>query len=353
MTDRTLLRNGRLTAAVNPVGAELCSLRNAADLEMLWQAGPEWPRHAPVLFPVIGRMADDILVHNGMRYPMPQHGFARDVEFARVAVSATSAHFRLTDTARTDRYFPFSFVLDVQFDLGGDELSVTYRIGNPSSEATLPASIGVHPAFRWPLHDGDAKGSYRLEFSDLESAPVRRVDNVLLRADDQPNPVQGSSLPLHPGLFRDGAVILDQLSSTAVRYQSDDGEGLTLSWSGFEQLAIWSPPDDTDLLCIEPWFGLPSPADFDGEYRSKPAQLHLGPGQEREFGLRISLSRKAPGPGARPKPVGPHAAPARDETDTQNEDVTDRPVVTRVESFPRQLPTVLGWSGQQLTGSRE
>jgi galactose mutarotase-like enzyme len=314
MIDRTLLSNGRITAAVNHLGAELCSLQNSEGREMLWQAGPAWPRHAPLLFPVIGRMVDDTLVHNGVRYPMPQHGFARDVEFARIGATATSVQFRLTDTTRTDRHFPFPFLLDVHYALDGDELAVTYRIGNPSREEALPASVGVHPAFRWPLRAGASKESYRLVFNDLESAPVRRVDNVLLRAGSHPTPVDGSTLRLNPGLFSDGAVILDQLSSTTVHYQSDDDEGLTLSWSGFEQLAIWAPPDGADLLCIEPWFGLPSPADFHGEYCSKPAQLHLGPGEEREFGLRISgFSRTAQSGSGPTQPAALHAAVARDE----------------------------------------
>ena len=49
--------NDRLGVAVAADGAELVSLRTAAGHELLWQAGPEWPRHAPVLFPIVGRLA--------------------------------------------------------------------------------------------------------------------------------------------------------------------------------------------------------------------------------------------------------------------------------------------------------
>ncbi|WP_368680680.1 aldose 1-epimerase family protein (plasmid) [Rhodococcus opacus] len=311
MTDRTLLRNGHISVAVNHLGAELCSLQTSAGRELLWQAGPAWPRHAPILFPVIGRLVDDTLVHNGVRYPMPQHGFARDHDFARIAATPTSAHFRLTDTPHTDRHFPFPFVLDVHYQLDDTALDIVYRLGNPSRHDVLPASIGVHPAFAWPLRDDAAKDSYRLEFGEPEPTPVRRVDQVLLRAEAQPTPVDGSTLHLTPDLFADGAIIFDRLSSTSLHYRSDHGDGVTLSWTGFEQLAIWSPPDGTDLICLEPWFGLPDPLDFAGEYRDKPAHVHLAPGEEREFRLRIAAT--SPTGQRRTTQSAPHPALAQTE----------------------------------------
>ena len=44
--------------------------------------GPAWPRHAPVLFPIVGRLAGDQLRHGGSAYRLTQHGFARDRVFA-------------------------------------------------------------------------------------------------------------------------------------------------------------------------------------------------------------------------------------------------------------------------------
>ena len=37
--------------------------------------------NAPVLFPIVGRLRDDTLVHQGRSYRMTQHGFARDRRF--------------------------------------------------------------------------------------------------------------------------------------------------------------------------------------------------------------------------------------------------------------------------------
>jgi galactose mutarotase-like enzyme len=79
--DRHELDNGRLSAVIKADGAELCSLRDADGVELLWQAGPVWPRHAPVLFPIVGRLKDDRLLHDGASHRMTQHGFARDRRF--------------------------------------------------------------------------------------------------------------------------------------------------------------------------------------------------------------------------------------------------------------------------------
>ncbi|WP_369406507.1 hypothetical protein [Lentilactobacillus kisonensis] len=40
-----------------------------------------WPKHAPILFPAIGRSNDDAYLINGHKYEMPQHGFVADFDF--------------------------------------------------------------------------------------------------------------------------------------------------------------------------------------------------------------------------------------------------------------------------------
>src|SRR6201985_979285 len=79
--DRHILRSGGLEATIKAHGAELCSLKDAQGIELIWQAGAAWPRHAPLLFPIVGRLKNDQLRHLGKNYPMTQHGFARDQRF--------------------------------------------------------------------------------------------------------------------------------------------------------------------------------------------------------------------------------------------------------------------------------
>ena len=65
-------------------GAELQSIRFEGR-EYLWQGDPAyWGRRAPILFPIVGKVAGDLLRVDGQSYPMKQHGFARDAEFVPV-----------------------------------------------------------------------------------------------------------------------------------------------------------------------------------------------------------------------------------------------------------------------------
>ena len=51
------LQNHLLTVRIEALGAQLCSVKNTAGQEYIWKADPAvWNRHAPLLFPVIGRL---------------------------------------------------------------------------------------------------------------------------------------------------------------------------------------------------------------------------------------------------------------------------------------------------------
>ena len=200
MQDRHVIQSGYLSAAIKAEGAELCSLCDATGEEMLWQALPAWPRHAPVLFPIVGRLKDDALHHNGRTYRLTQHGFARDHRFAWLNRTVSSCRLVLHDDAATRAVYPFAFRFEVAFALEDDALVNTFTIINTGREV-LPASVGAHPAFRWPLQDGIDKTAHVLEFEHPEPAPIRRLTGGLLGASE-PTPIKGSMLALDPGAVR-------------------------------------------------------------------------------------------------------------------------------------------------------
>jgi galactose mutarotase-like enzyme len=287
MMDRHVLSNGTLSATVKADGAELCSLRDAAGEEMLWQAGPVWPRHAPVLFPIVGRLKGDCLRHQGKSYHLPQHGFARDRRFAWLNRTATTCRLVLHEDAGTRASYPFAFRLEIAFTLDDDALETAFTVANPGREV-LPASVGAHPGFIWPLVEGLDKAEHVLEFAEPETAPVRRLDGGLLKAEPEPTPIAGPTLALDPALFAADAVILDRPASRSIRYTAHGAPAIEVAWEGFEQLGIWSR-DGGDFLCIEPWHGMASPVEFEGEFRDKPGLLLIQPGERRTLSMRIRL----------------------------------------------------------------
>ena len=288
MSDDThSFRSGSLAATVKAHGAELCSLKD--DLtEFVWQAGPEWPRHAPLLFPIVGRLAGDELRHRGKAYRMTQHGFARDSRFAWAERGESRCALVLEDNETTRALYPFAFRLTAIYALDDAGLDLTLTIANTGKE-TLPASIGGHPAFNWPLQPGQTKESYALTFANAEPSPVRRLDGGLLRPATEPSPVKGGVLHLSESLFADDAMIFDRIESDAVRYAASSGPWLKMSWRGFRELGVWSKPSGAPFLCIEPWRGYASPVGFDGEFADKPGLMHIAPGAEERLSFRIEV----------------------------------------------------------------
>jgi galactose mutarotase-like enzyme len=285
--DQHTLGSDDITAIVSADGAELISLRNKQGMELLWQAGPLWPRHAPILFPIVGRLKNDELKHRGKVYPMTQHGFARDGRFDWAEREPSSCTLLLADDAQTRARYPFAFRLTVTYTVEQAHLNVTFAVTNTGNEM-LPASIGAHPAFNWPLLPGLAKEAYRLTFSSEERAPIRRLKDGLLRTMPDPTPIRGKTLALAEQLFEDDAIILDNLASTSVRYAADSGPSIEVSWQGFRELGIWSKPG-APFLCIEPWHGFASPLSFDDEFVDKPGLMQIAPGTTRILNYRIGV----------------------------------------------------------------
>jgi galactose mutarotase-like enzyme len=285
--DHTLESSG-ISATIKAEGAELCSLKNGEGLELLWQAGPAWPRHSPNLFPIVGRLKNDELRHQGKTYPMTQHGFARDRTFDWGERGKTSCTLVLTDDATSRARFPFAFRLAVTYAVDDAHLDVRFEVTNTGDEI-LPASLGGHPAFNWPLLPGLPKEAYGIHFSNEEPALIRRLKSGLLREKPEPTPIEGKYLALSEQLFTDDAVILDRPASTGIRYAADRGPSIGLHWQGFRELGIWSKPDGAPFLCLEPWRGFASPIDFDREFLDKPGIMKIEPGKTEVLSYRISV----------------------------------------------------------------
>jgi galactose mutarotase-like enzyme len=284
--DEHTMTGGGLTVRIKALGAEICAIQDDDGRDYLWPASPPWPRHAPVLFPIVGRLRDDTLRHAGRTYRMTQHGFARDRVFDWRDSNPCSCRLSLADDDVTRKIYPFAFRFEVAYSLGADGLSITYTVANPGEE-NLPAS-GAHPAFLWPLRVGVAKEAHRLIFDVDEPETLRGVEGGLLTPPTRPSPIGGRVLPLSVELFDADALILDPPRSRSVRYEGPGGPAIRVSWEGFRELGIWSRKD-ADLLCIEPWYGTASPTTFDGEFSEKPGLALVLPGATFNVFHRISI----------------------------------------------------------------
>ena len=256
------LQNEFLNIGVKPLGAELCSIRNAEGAEYVWQADPAvWGRHAPVLFPMVGKLRDGRYELNGKTYEMTPHGFARDKEFNLTEQNDNSLVYQLLPTAETRACYPCEFDLQITYRLIENALSIGYAVHNTDS-SPMPFSIGAHPAFN--LH-GPIDECF-LEFEKSETLNTCLLGQKgLLSTETAPVLKNSQLLPLSKTLFnRDALIFLDAKSKKITLGAKNSPRRLTVEFAGFPELGIWSKPG-APFVCIEPWFGTADPETPYGE----------------------------------------------------------------------------------------
>ena len=290
MTDLVAIWSDKLTARINPRGAELWSLTDDSSREYMTDADPAfWTGHAPILFPIVGMLNDRRYRLDGVTHELAKHGFARHAMFEVVEAQGATAHFRLRDDAKTRAVYPFAFVVDVLFRLDATTLHVEARITNAGAEV-MPFSFGFHPAFAWPLPGGAAKADHRVTFAAPEPQPIRRIDPVsgLLLAECFPTPVVGCELAPDASMFEADALIWDDLASSSVTFGAPESSSVIVAFPDTPMLGIWQKPGAA-YLCIEPWQGIADPVGYQGDFCDKPGVVTLVPGETRSLRMDITV----------------------------------------------------------------
>ncbi|MEK7391185.1 MAG: hypothetical protein RL173_2038 [Fibrobacterota bacterium] len=287
-----LLKNEVLEARLNVMGAELRGLRRTdLEREYLWSGdAAHWERTSPILFPIVGRLQNDKYTWQGRQYSLPQHGFARDLEFDLVHEDGTSASFLLAHAGPFLERYPQEFQLALTYTLDGSALTMRADVFNPSNTDDLLFSLGAHPAFRWPLEEGVAPETYFLKFDRSESADRLEVGiDGLLTGKKVPFFRDVDQMKLRPDLFRAGAVVLEGLKSDSVTFGVEGGAQVKLTapkapWWGF-----WTRPG-APFLCLEPWNGIADKYGADWDLRAKPGVIALPPGDSWSWTLTFEPS---------------------------------------------------------------
>lgn len=268
-----ILENDKLKVQISEHGAELISAWNKeAELEYIWYGDPMyWGRHAPNLFPIVGRLQGDQYELAGQTYYMNQHGFARNMDFLIVSEQDDAVRLRLEDSESTRRIYPFAFIFDVIFTLNGSSLKVEYEVKNPASHDSLFFSVGGHPAFNLPLDGG--------KFSDyyLSVTPEKFYDRIrLVGPYSNPNvPTPFSSnipLRLRQEDYHDDAIILklDRQKTTFLLARLANQHGMEMTIDNAQFVGVWTPAGkDAPFIAVEPWWGIADTVDATGNFKEK------------------------------------------------------------------------------------
>lgn len=286
-----VLANSRCRATFSSYGAELTSF-TLDGLDYLWSAEPAvWARHAPVLFPIVGRLPQDAYLHEGQPYKLPQHGFARDREFKVISQDSASVTFELRDDAQTRAVYPFAFVLRIRYELRDTALTVNWEVENPAeADAELLFSIGAHPAFRCPLQPEETFEDYYFAFDHHVTLAKHLLRGGLRTGETLPVLNQEAELPLSYPLFAEDALVFAHYDFTALTLRSRrTARFVRMQFDGFPYLGLWTKGPGAGFVCVEPWHGVASPEGLPTELRDKEGILSLSPGRSFVTSYQIEL----------------------------------------------------------------
>lgn len=288
-----VLENGLLKAVIRDQGAELVSLQDrTSGQEYIWDASPDvWNRHAPVLFPFVGKVYGGVYRHQGKEYELrSQHGFARDSRFDCVKEEKDCVIHRLCDTEETRAVYPFAFRLEVIHRLEGRTLTVEYRVENPG-EDLLYYSVGGHPGFA--VAEGTKRSEYRLRFPGKERLRYILIDpeSGCAKPDRKYTlELENGCCPVPEDMFDRDALIFDGNQIQKVEILRSDGTPqVSMEAEGFPSFGIWSKPEGP-YICLEPWAGRTDNVGFAGELPEKYGIQKLEPGGCERKSYRITVA---------------------------------------------------------------
>ncbi|PXY41290.1 aldose epimerase [Flavobacterium cheongpyeongense] len=246
----TTISNSKLKASIKHLGAELFSLSDNQNKEYMWNGDPNyWPKHSPVLFPIVGSLKNETYRFNEKDYHLSRHGFARDLEFLLIEKTESSATFSLSNNEETLLKYPFKFELQIMYKLEETKLIITYQVINKGA-IHLPFSIGAHPAFALPKDFSE----YSIEFEKEEKLDFFLLEDGLISDKTETLAASKKVVPLNYQLFENDALVFKTLESNSLTILENSKPYIKVDYKDFPNLGIWTK-ENAPFICIEPWFG--------------------------------------------------------------------------------------------------
>jgi galactose mutarotase-like enzyme len=188
----------------------------------------------PVLFPICGGLPDGVLTLPQGRFPMAQHGFARDLPWRLQPLEdGQGVALELEHGAATLAQYPFQFLLRLEVRLASRVLAIGAVVHNRGQE-TMPFSFGLHPYFA--IAD--------LATARFEGMPARGLDQRTGQECDSDQQLD---------LLAEGIDLLAGPAQAVRMLDPSAGAALELETiAPLDLVVIWSDPP-RPMACLEPW----------------------------------------------------------------------------------------------------
>ena len=271
------IQNKLFSVEVNSFGAELCSvLSKETNIEYIWQADETvWARHAPNLFPIVGKLKEGEFLYNSKTYKLPQHGFARDNEFICIEQTEDYLLFELSASEHTLQHYPFHFSLQIGFKLIENKVETRYRVFN-ADNTDLFFSLGAHPAFNCPLQQNETFNDYELIFPNKNSLTINTLNDGLITSQTKKIILHNNKLHVSKKLFDNDALVFMNTQINEVQLVSKKTKhGVRLLSKNWPYFGIWTKKNSDQFVCLEPWQGIADSDITNGDITKKTGIIKL------------------------------------------------------------------------------
>lgn len=235
--------------------------------EILWSApernDPIEAGGIPLLFPFPGTTAGGCWRYGGASYPMPVHGFLKELPLRVTAWNGRSIRMLAEPGKRELAAYPFEFQLNIRCRVEKMTFQMHFQLENRSGK-TMPYALGIHPYFR---------------MTDAASA------RLCLHADCEQDYLQGRMLSAPPDVVLTEPTdrVLCALETPAfVLENPTDGYRFTCRFDEtFDTLTVYN--GEPGAVCVEPWTSLVNTANTGAR------MLYLRPGQTVNHFISIAF----------------------------------------------------------------
>lgn len=304
-----VLENERLKVTVSDAGAELVSVWDKErGVERIWRGDSAvWGRHAPILFPFVGKVAGGKYSYRGSEYKMTSHGFARDREFELVNADERSVTNVLRWNEESLKIYPFRFALYVKHSFDEENpcrLKIEWKVVNEENAENQKSSqnhagktmfygIGGHPAFTYPKGVRATDCSLRIGGSGLGKAleyHLLDAQGCIDMSESYKLGLDGGCAAITEHMFdKDALIVLDQQIERAELLDETGRAYVSMNCEGFPYFGIWSKKVD-EFVCLEPWYGIADVAGHDGDIEKKPGMQKLEAGESRGYAYTVEFN---------------------------------------------------------------
>lgn len=260
----------------NP-GAELESIKFNGK-EMLHDGKTFWNRQAPILFPTVGRLKENKTIIEGKNYEIPQHGFAKDLEFKLIEDKENYKKYMLKSNEKTLEMYPYEFELYVEYEIKDNTLTVKYNVIN-KNERDMIFGIGGHPGFK--IDESQDKYYFELEKEEKNAIFMEVEGNYISKKPAKNILKDNKIINIEKDSFINDAIMMKNLKSKKITLKKKENkkEILEFNFGNFPILAIWSIPG-AQYICLEPWFNYADKVEETGYFKDKEGVITLKPNKE-------------------------------------------------------------------------